>query len=485
MSDNSPSEVIVQHMSTEDTKEAMVRTAAVLHEHRSLLPFKKMADGFTSALFAKESLDYASSKQDIAIGEKPIPFDIEAAKGFELTNVFHSRCLKTKTNATVGLGFETDRVAEVLDPLCMSSFQENLVDSGNDYWGAGTGYLEVVRENPEQENSRIVGLHPLPAQDVTVFLENDFYDFHYVIKNCGDAAGNKGNVRFARFGDAHNMIKRAAEQQSGFGIDNPARVSEVIAFRQPTTFSRWYGFPDWLSGTAVIEVSSMFLQYVFDFFLNRGVPEFMLFVTGAQLGPDDWKKIEDAVKDNIGMGNSHKSVAVNITNAEVNVQLEKLGVEAGLDKEWTNFSNSLDLKMVTSHGVPPLLAGIQTPGKLGANNEMANAMAAFQTLIIGPTQQLFGSTMASTLGDPNKNGGLGLKRTDFLTKEEKEQTNDQTQVAGAAMSAPNKSRRRTRPTLITILDEINVGQMDTLGRMKDQAASPEGQQRDLNAGVQD
>jgi hypothetical protein len=65
--------------------------------------------------------------------------------------------------------------------------------------------------------------------------------------------------------------------------------------------------------------------------------------------------------------------------------------------------------------VPPILAGILIPGKMGAANELPNAIMAFQTLVIGPWHTIWQSILGATLGG-KFNGGLGLTVKDFEFK---------------------------------------------------------------------
>ena len=191
------------------------------------------------------------------------------------------------------------------------------------------------------------------------------------------------------------------------------------------------------------------MQYKYDYFLNRGVPEFMLFITGQKLSPDDWKKVENALKANIGLGNTHKSLALNLENAEINIQLEKLAMENTSDENFATTSDNIALRIVSTHRVPPLLAGILIPGKLGATNELPNALMGFQALNCGPAQRLFQQTLGRTLGSPE--AGLKLTLTDF--------------------------------EFFTILDEVDIGLMQTTSQMRQTIPEAKAQGRDLGKGL--
>jgi len=423
-------------------------------------------EGWLSAIKKEGSSEAGASTQGVVLGLQHPAFDMEVLEGFKDANEHHSTCLATKVSATTGLGFQDSRqitpatptnprivedveseVDRTLDPLCDTSFQETLHDICEDYWENGVGYMEVVRN----DSGQIIGLYHIQAQDVRVFLENHKYDFHYEITSEGITR------RFARFGDLEDFKRRA---QTGGGTVNfqlPSeqddRVSEVIRFRFPTSSNRWYGRPDWLAAVPLIELAQCLHQYKYDYFLNRGVPEFMLFILGAKLKAKDWEKVETAIRANIGLGNTHKSMALNLSNPDIEVKLEKLASDGTVEDGFDTLKETLATSIVTAHRVPPLLAGILIPGKLGATNELPNAMMAFQTLVIGPHQRNFKQTLSNTLGNKKHNGGLTLNASHFRFRK--------------------------------ITEEIDVGTMDTVSRMRQTVPEANQEGRDLSEGLKD
>jgi hypothetical protein len=258
--------------------------------------------------------------------------------------------------------------------------------------------------------------------------------------------GYYGNI-FARFGEGAELLVRLKDN-----LKDKTNVSEVIHFRQSSNLNRWYGMPRWLAATASIELMQALHQFSFDFFINRGVPEFILVIKGGKMAKPDWDKVEQALKANIGTGNSHKTMALNLTDPNMDVVVEKLAMEGTGDSTMLkDMSETLALSIVSAHGVPPLLAGILIPGKLGSANELPNALQSFQALVVGPMQTCVSTTLGVSLGDPKYNGGLGLVKGDFKLKK--------------------------------ITEELDLGQMDTVSRMKQPLATAQAQGRDLSAGL--
>lgn len=451
---------------TVEPEEQFVRTFSVAREKIELYA-EELRGRMLTEIF-KFANDAIESGQGVTLGRKQHPFDRKAVNKFQIANVHHSTCIKTKTAAMVGLGFSSDEDADgltavdkALNPLCENTFADVLNDVAEDFYQCGEGGMEIVRRDADSENPEIMGIHHIPCATMHRFLENVKYDSHFEITS---GEGADVSRRFARFGDLREFQQRVEKagtnagniifQQQDFRTTFVKDIrSEVIVFRNPTSLSRWYGFADWLAATASIELVQCMLQERFDFYLNRGVPEFMLFIMGQKLGDDDWKKIEDAVKANIGLGNSHKSTAINLVNREIKIQLEKLAMETKSDEGQVKLKENLALDIVSAHRVPPLLAGIQIPGKLGASNELANAIMAFHLLVIAPNQRIFEQTLGCTLADSTKNGTLNLKPKDFKLKK--------------------------------LIDEMNLETMATVGGMRQTVTEANAEGRDLSAGLED
>lgn len=390
-----------------------------------------------------------ASQQGVTIGRKQHPFDMDRLASFRLENSHHSTCLNAKVSSTVGLGFKNTKVSEILDPLCRESWLHTITQVAEDYYEKGNGYLEVVHSD-EGNVSRITGLHHVPAPEVAVVVDDAVtYDMHFELL----AREATRLTRFAEFGDLENFMRRLSLGTVQMGVTSQynLRPSEIIHFKRATSLSRWYGFPDYVAALAAVQLVQALHQHNYDFFTNRGVPEFMLFLLGKKLSPEDWDKVEKALKAHVGLGNSHKSLALNIQDPEMKIQLEKLAIEGKSDAAmYVPMAEALSLEIVSAHRVPPLLAGIVIPGRIGSANELPNALMAFQILVIGPAQMAFESMLNNTLGNAAFNGGLGLTRGDFELKK--------------------------------ITEEMNLNMMSTIGGMRQPLPEAQAQGRDLSAG---
>lgn len=426
------------------------------------------------------------SRQGAMPGLRPHPFDMNAVIDFDDANEYHSSCISAKVGATVGLGFVTEaekahrakamqtalsggmmpvsvrdlpepekslaKVDEILNPLCKISWMDTLLAVAQDFEHTGNGYIEVVRSG-----GKISGLHHIPAPDVHIFLEDDRGTFHYEINGVDSNA--IGPLRFAPFGQKEDFIERITDPDNGsrgslipsVGMSDEDSISEVIHIRMPSSKDRWYGRPTWLSCVATIELMQMMMQHNFDYYLNRGVPELMIFFKGMTLNDDQWELVTKAMKNHIGLGNAFKTLALQLPNVTENaeIQIERLGETAEAIDKLSSSRENFAMGIVSAHKVPPLLAGIQIPGKLGATNELPNALMAFQLLCIRMRQIIFYQALGTTLGDTSR-GVKGLKPEDFELKK--------------------------------ITDEIDIGSMDTVSRMRQSPMQAKAEGRDLSAG---
>lgn len=449
----------------------------------------------------RKGVPTASDSDSLLVGPKDPPLDILGAKRLKLYSAHHARCLRTCVNSCTGLGHKLDmqesgsKLAKAdptkpagsqaaaqqaalakprptaterlmskadiaLDPLCDHSWAGVLRAVTEDYYETGTGYIEVVRKKRTHE---IVAIHHRPASDVRLYVDGPGM-WHYAIRSAGRVwSGSRGfEYHLARWGETATVGAALLSEDTGIRLESQRRKEqsstgagrngfyrEIIDIVPQSSDSRWYGVPRWLSALPLIDLHRAANQYFGDYYHNHGVPDVIVFFSGAELTPEQWKTVEEKFEQTKGLGNHHKSMALNIANPNVKLQIEKLAAD-GLDmKAIQENAESINLAIVTAWGVPPLLAGIQTPGKLGANNEMPNSLQSFQTLEIGQDQRIFQQRLGKTLGSEEAKLGLTLTDLEFYTT----------------------------------LDEIDLGTAQTVAGMREPLASAQANGRDLNAGL--
>lgn len=395
-------------------------------------------------------------------------------KAIELKDIssHHSSCIQAKKNCTVGLGFlsnediqaagnaqEGEEQAAVaaslltgapyikseadtaLDPLTLFGFNQALMDAVEDFEDTGNGYLEVARD--KSGNIRYIG--HLPAKYVHCVVQSK--KLYYRVRT-----NENGNVDryFSRFGKVHKDWLFSEGPYKGTTATKKEDISEVIHFARPTNRCQYYGYPDWLSAAVDVDLLKKSKQYKADFLHNRGVLDFVLSVVGGVVDEPVWEQVKAAVKGTSGMGNNWKNIAMNIANPEAKVQVDKLAMDSKTEDQFAKDCETFAQNIVSAHRVPPLLANILIPGKLGASNEYMNSLLSFQLLVIGPDQQVIQKTLAGTLGNDAENGKLKLTDDNFRLR--------------------------------TITSQINLEGLNTLGKMREEAVSSD---RDLEEGTKD
>jgi hypothetical protein len=249
-------------------------------------------------------------------GMKGIPFNYDAAMRLKLHNVHHSTCVDTKKQSLVGLGHtEGSRADEVLDPICTLTWAVLRSKLADDFANLEICYIEVVRDG-----DKIVGLHHIPAVDVRYVVEQDLVNHYYEIRGgkVESLASATNSTVMAPFGQLKEFLTRHGSLVAG------RKISEVIAIMNPTAQSRYYAVPSWLAAVADMELNQAVRQHVYDFHVNRGVPEFLLFLTGGRVDTKTWAAIVEAMQAYVGVGNSHKSSAFNVVGEDIEVNLSSL-----------------------------------------------------------------------------------------------------------------------------------------------------------------
>jgi hypothetical protein len=229
-----------------------------------------------------------------------------------------------------------------------------------------------------------------------------------------------------------------------------------------------------------MELDYCVTQYAFDFFFNGGVPEAIYNIIGKRLDPDDWDAIKAEFLSHTGIGNKRKVMLLNLGDPDMTAQLDKLTLDGQTTGDNQQLTDSQALKVLSAHRTPPILAGVTQPGKVGANNEITNAMMLFQLLLVGPSQKFVSALLGSTLGNPEFNGDLNLTEDQFLGVGFGDQEPDPTNMEDptAMRDVDHKGNGFN-----SIIDEIDLGKVETVSKMRMSVAESQARGRDLSQGV--
>lgn len=442
-------------------------------------------DGRTLLHLLKATLRPAGTNLGTEVGARTHLVNKEASRRMRDLNATHAACLDAKSSSSLGMGHREQAIYDVLDPLCRFGWQDVLDAADEDHWGEGDGFIEVVW-NPER--TLVLALNQLDGALVNVVVEtqNDSEQIHYQVTGsvatretvAMAAWGDLLNLK-ARFEDRGGMIRNGIISGNGtVGITSAplgGRIvdSEVIHLRMPTSRDSYQGYPDWVSATAFIELVQAMVRNEFDFHFNRGVPDILAAIIGGALKKADWEDFKTIFTANQGLGNHRKTGAVHIPGdaSQVKLQVEKL-VEEGARDYLGDKVDSMAMLIATAHGVPPILANILLPDKIGASNEGPNALLLFQKRKLGQVQKRVSRLLASTLGSgvvfASPNGAARPLAADlFLGRRyEKPDEMGQQKDPDTGMAIFHEQGNGFR----TVLDGMTLGAQDTMARMKEPMA---------------
>lgn len=427
------------------------RSLRVTNESPDIHQGGKLSELLNKAFPTSQDAERGASNQGTSSGVRRHLINKAVSRQLRDYNATHAICLDAKKASSLGLGHRDRDIHDALDPLTRFSWQDTLDALAEDFWETGECFLEVVYGEP----GLITGLHHVESAQVHIEVEEHEKpeQFHFVVS--GEVRGGQ-EQRMARWGELEETQARLGSQ-----IAN----SEIIHIRQSTNRSRYYGYPDYMSAVPSIELVQCMTQHEFDFYFNRGVPEFLMFLVGNNITDESWDGITSIIKGSQGLGNSHKTGAIHIPGnpEDVNVQIEKLAMEDAANSGFSEKSATLDMRIATAHGMPPQLANIAVPGKMGAANEGPNAMLTFQQRKLGQVQKMFSSMFASTLGKAKLAQPSG---------ESKSLTADMFLGKGAKPMDENEVPQFVQPGngFNTILDGMTLGAQNTMASMREPLA---------------
>lgn len=383
-----------------------------------------------------------SAREPSNAGRLPHPFDMELADSMSEVNPYHGSCQATLVSATSGMGIgiideaktaeqrrqieEMDMVDaasklpvideeataeayDILDDLCEHDFDSLLMQVVGNYWGIGQGYMEVVRDDDDP----ISALYWQPGTEV--------------FRHFPGEAGNRSRDRYLfvtspYISQSSVYYSRWRKLDTTDGIPEVSttsqrKLTELIDFVRPTTRWEGYGSPHWLAAIPYMDVDVRSLQRVSDYMFNGGTPANMVFVGGMPIAPGHTDKMKKVMGGATGSKTGQSALFTFPNAPRDRAWVEHLKV--GDSFEGTQFldtHSTINLSVASANQVPPMLAGITTPGKMGAANEMAQAIMTLQTNVISPVQKYLAKrlmrTLFSTVGGVR---GLTGKKIRFRT----------------------------------------------------------------------
>lgn len=377
-----------------------------------------------------------SSKTSGMGGRLEQPFNMELADSMVEVNPYHGSCQSTLVSATCGGGIcvidedktaevrraaeqtdvsaasaklgvvdyeATEALYEILDSMCEHDFDSLLHQVVSNFWGIGQGYIEAVRSD-----DLVSGLYWVPGTEV---WRHHFRDGRREDYFFSSTSGDLNEVVYAAWRKREKVL-RANEART----EDLENLTELIDFVRPTTRWEGYGSPHWLAAIPYMDVDVRALQRVSDYMFNGGMPSSMVFLGGANMSAKQVENMRAVMSGATGNRTGAGALFTLPQAPKDRCWLEHVRIGDSVDgSNFQEMHGTINLSVASANQVPPVLAGITTPGKMGAANEMVQAIMTLHTNVIAPVQSYLAKRLMRTLFS-NTGGVRGLAGTKIRFK---------------------------------------------------------------------
>ncbi len=292
------------------------------------------------------------------------PYDLYSLAQYYETHFANHAAVDTKVANMVGLGYhwelsesamarmdgkETEKQREAARAKVerakafLSKWLDDLNDEDTfigtlekvvtDLQATGNGYLEIGRKS----NGEIGYVGHIPSLTVRVRRERD--GFCQII-------GNRV-VYFANFG-------RVGEDDGVNPVTNDPNPNEIIHFKVYSPLNTYYGVPDIVSAGQALVGDQFAQQYNIDYFENKAVPRYIIYVKGGKLSPDSERKLFEFMQGSL-KGQNHRTLVVPLPpdTEQTRVEFKMEPIEAGVQEgSFGKYHDSNRNDILTAHQVP-------------------------------------------------------------------------------------------------------------------------------------
>lgn len=243
------------------------------------------------------------------------------------------------------------------------SFIEILIKVWTDYEVTGNGYLEVGRKN----TGEIGYLGHIPATTMRVRRHRDGF-----VQLVGKEA-----TFFRNFGD----------QKTANPVGSDRRPNEVIHLKKYSPSNGFYGVPDIISAKASLAGNEFAQRYNLDYFENKAVPRYVIWIKGATLSPAAEQKLLSFFETGL-KGKNHRTLYVplppDVENIKTEFKME--AIEANVqDSSFNNYTKGNLGRILMSHRVPISKVGLAEGVSLAVARD---ADKTFKEQVCRPAQRI-------------------------------------------------------------------------------------------------
>jgi len=175
---------------------------------------------------------------------------------------------------------------------------------------------------------------------------------------------------------------------------------------QPNSY--YWGLPDWISTNLYCEIEYRIARFNISQFENGFTPSAIVTMGGATTDPDETSKFVDYFVDSFtNTGNDSKVLFYMLENPDYNIDVNVLNqIKEG---QFTELATIAAQQIITGCNWSAALAGIQTAGQLGSNQQLRTEFSKLQNMVINPIQSLFEKQLiAPVLREAAELGGFSF-----------------------------------------------------------------------------
>jgi len=290
------------------------------------------------------------------------PYDLYRIADYYTTHPYNHAAVDTKTSNMVGLGYGWDLTdatvlkladkktveqrssahrkierAKIQMDLWLDSLNNTEEFSGimhkvvTDLHALGNGYLEVGRKS----TGEIGYIGHIPATSVRVRRQQDGY-----VQIINEKA-----VFFNRFG-VPNLEYNP--------ITNDPLPNQIVHFKEYCPTNSFYGVPDIVAAGQAAFGDQLAQQYNIDYFENKAVPRYVVYVKGAKLSSDSERRLFEFMQNNL-KGNNHRTLLIPLPpdNEQSKVEFKMEAIEAGVQEgSFGKYHTANTEDILAAHQVP-------------------------------------------------------------------------------------------------------------------------------------
>jgi len=167
---------------------------------------------------------------------------------------------------------------------------------------------------------------------------------------------------------------------------NPKKSTHAIQLMRHSPEYNFYGLPDYIGALNWIDVEYRIPKFNLDRFDNGFFPSALIQMFGAPPeGITAKQYVKSMVANFTGEANNSKIVAEMLDSPEQAAKITTFDSEK--QGEFEKLAEMAKVNIISAHRIPPVLAMIETAGKLGGNQQISESHNLFMNSVITPDFQ--------------------------------------------------------------------------------------------------